>query len=189
MLRDPLERLLSGYLNKCVTVTRRKLEGNCEPNSVFNETDLTLQIEQDPKQLFAAYVDSFPLKWNVHFFPQSMYCDGLFRHFRSYDFAGYMGNNFYQDLANLTAKFGIGPGGNELTKAFEKVFHLSSELTAHERSNVGKETQSPIHVKEYFTAASIRRALEYFAVDYVALGLEVPSWVHGILAEDIDIIQ
>jgi hypothetical protein len=32
----------------------------------------------------------------------------------------------------------------------------------------------------------VRRALEYFAVDYVELGLEIPGWVHDVLAEDAD---
>lgn len=185
ILRDPLERLLSGYLNKCFGL-RRKVEGHCEPNTVFNETDLTLKIRQDPKQLFAAYVDGFPLKWNVHFFPQSMYCDGLFRHARDYDFIGYMGTDFYGDLTNLTAKLGR---GNKLGEALQKVFHFSDESSAPGNSNVGTETQAPDHVKEYYTPASVRRALEIFAVDYITLGLEVPSWVHDILAEESEMFM
>ena len=180
ILRDPLERLLSGYINKCVSVKRRRLEGHCEPNAVFNESGLTQQIELDPKQLFAAYVDGFPLKWNMHFFPQSIYCDGLFRHINQYDFVGYMGHQFYEDLTTLAARFG---NDNKLPEALEKVFHYSEQS---KNDNVGKETQAPAHVKEYYTAASVRRALEYFAVDYMALGLEVPSWAKAILAEESD---
>jgi hypothetical protein len=105
MLRDPLERMLSGYLNKCAHVPTRKLEGHCEPNSVFNGTILTSGIRDDKRQLFAAYVDAFPLKWNIHFFPQSMYCDGLFRHVDEYDFVGCMGGDFYGELDRMTSTF------------------------------------------------------------------------------------
>ncbi|KAL9186270.1 hypothetical protein ACHAXT_005508 [Thalassiosira profunda] len=181
MLRDPLERLLSGYINKCVHKLRRRMEGHCAPNEVFNGTSLTEKIRDDPKQLFAAYVDGFPLKWNIHFFPMSVFCGGLFRHIDSYDFVGRMDNNFYQDLAKLSDKLG---NGNKLPVALEKVFHLSDELAVHKDSNVGKETQAASHVKEYFTAASVRRALAYYAVDYVRLGLTIPSWVHEMLAEE-----
>ena len=83
------------------------------------------------------------------------------------------------------------------------MFHVSTELraasaTAKEAANnnnikddgssvsniVGKETQASNHVKEYYTATSVRRALEYFAIDYVRLNLNVPQWVHEILDEE-----
>ena len=72
MLRDPPERLLLGYLNKCAHDGRRRVEGHCEPNTVFNETDLTLQIRQDPWELLAVYVDGFPLAWNIYTFPPTI---------------------------------------------------------------------------------------------------------------------
>lgn len=181
MLRDPLERFLSGYLDKCATDWRRRIEGHCEPNEVFKNSDLTQQIKQDRKQLFAAYVDAMPFKWDLHFFPQSMYCDGLFRHVDAYDFVGHMDKDFYNELKHLIARSGE---GNKLPDALEKVFHLSDELEVHQHSNLGKETQAAMHVKEYYTAASVRRALEYFAVDYARLGLEVPHWVHALLEEE-----
>jgi len=182
MLRDPLERLLSGYLNKCADGRRRKIEGSCEPMSVFDETDMTLRIREDPKQLFAAYVDGFPLKWDMHFFPQSMYCDLLFRHVDDYDFVGRMDQGFYGQLRNMTSKFG---GGSRLSEAFDKVFDLSFRLSVGRgNGNVGTETQALKHVNKYFTAASVRRALEYFAVDYIRLGLEIPGWVDDILEEE-----
>ena len=180
-LRDPLERLLSGYINKCVVKWRRKAEGHCEPNVIFNGTVLTAKIEKDEKQLFAAYVDAFPLKWNMHFRPQALYCGGLFRHIDKYDFVGKMDDNFYSQLEDFASKFG--KDNNNLPKAIEKVFNLTSELTK-EQANVGKETRAASHVMEYYTPASVRRALEYYAVDYVTLELEIPSWVDDILNEE-----
>ena len=129
------------------------MEGSCEPMTVFNETEMTLGIREDRKQLFAAYVDAFPLKWNFHFFPQGMYCDGLFRHFRNYDFVGYMGKGFYGNLTDLNAKLGRtgSSGKNKLPEALEKVFHVSHELAGHQNTgNVGTETRAPEHVKEYY---------------------------------------
>jgi len=182
MLRDPLERLLSGYLDKCAHGLRRKMEGHCESMSIFNETDMTMQIRENPKQLFAAYVDGFPLKWNIHFFPQSMYCDLLFRHADDYDFVGRMDQGFYGQLQNMASKFGE---GNKLSEAFDKVFDVSFQLSVGRgNGNVGTETQALKHVKNYFTAASVRRALEYFAVDYIRLGLKIPGWVDDILEEE-----
>ncbi|KAL3817101.1 hypothetical protein ACHAXA_009932 [Cyclostephanos tholiformis] len=202
MLRDPLERMLSGYLNKCVHVPTRKLEGHCEPNSVFNGTELTSRIRDDPRQLFAAYVDALPLKWNIHFLPQSMYCDGLFRHVAHYDFVGHMGANFYDELDRMKSTFRDGPGGDALADAIERVFRPSSSSSSSSSKTPvamhlggGRKrgydaarhpTNAPEYVREYYTAASVRRALEYFAIDYVLLDLEIPSWVRDVLAVDVD---
>jgi hypothetical protein len=204
MLRDPLERMLSGYLNKCAHVPTRKLEGHCEPNSVFNGTILTSGIRDDKRQLFAAYVDAFPLKWNIHFFPQSMYCDGLFRHVDEYDFVGCMGGDFYGELDRMTSTFEDGPGGGAFADAIERVFRpsrgggggdgkeavavavIGDKARRRSYDAARHPTNAPEYVREYFTAASVRRALEYFAVDYVELGLKIPGWVHDVLAEDAD---
>lgn len=187
MLRDPLERLLSGYLSKCVVPKRRSVEGHCEPNSVFNGTDLTLRIREDRRQMFAAYVDGLPLRWNAHFFPQSMYCGVLFRNVGDYDFVGRMGEDFYGSLRNMAEELGR---GNGLPDALEEVFHFSSELAAGRRnSNVGTETMAAKRVNTYFTAASVRRALEYYAVDYLKLGLEVPSWAEDILSKENELFM
>lgn len=208
ILRDPLERMLSGYLDKCVKLISRKYEGHCEPNSIFNGTDLTARIRDDPKQLFAAYIDSFPLKWNVHFFPQSLYCDGLYRHVKSYDFVGYMGAEFHNELKRLAMTI----DDDKLTDTLVKVFRLPNVDDENSTSLSGSvaaskdvdfsnglfkrpkgydrarhPTNSPAFVKDYFTAESVRRALEYFAVDYVMLGLEVPGWVHDMLAKDANL--
>lgn len=72
-LRDPLERLLSGYLDKCYKPNVRYREQHCEPNIVFNMDpsmvnkkkklpNLLEHLEDKDKQMFAAYVDVLPLK-------------------------------------------------------------------------------------------------------------------------------
>jgi hypothetical protein len=57
----------SAFINKCI---ERGNEDHCEP---------MLEHVQglDKQTLFEAYVNSFPVKWNLHFFPQSVYCNGL----------------------------------------------------------------------------------------------------------------
>ena len=113
-LRDPLERFLSAYLDKCVSWHR--VEKHCEPLEVFhkNASDSLLQ-GLSKQQKFAAYVDAMPLTWNLHFYPQSFYCDGLFRHLGDYDFVGTMGPHLYQDLDALGKQFGL---EQEIVKAF-----------------------------------------------------------------------
>lgn len=79
IIRDPLERLLSAYLNKCYDERYRLIEKHCEPNMIFggqyNETEMLNHVKDSDQQMFAAYLDVMPLKWNLHFIPQAFACD------------------------------------------------------------------------------------------------------------------
>jgi hypothetical protein len=206
-LRDPLERMLSGYIDKCVRPKSKVDYRHCLPSSAFNNnlTDpkhLRLGMQDRPDYLFAGFIDAFPLKWDVHFFPQSLYCGGLFRHIGGYDYVGIMGEGFYKELARMASTF----DSEMLTDAIQTAFSLpkkgewESKLVASQDVKFSNRTFSllpktrqaewrhatnaPEFVQLFFTASSVRRALEYYAVDYVMLGLEVPGWVHDMLAED-----
>ena len=120
-LRDPLERFLSGFIDKCVTELRRDGERHCEPNIVFRSDlvnrsvespdDLVKELNTDKKMFFEAYVDTMPLKWNVHFFPEGMYCDGLYRHIDNYDFIGRMGGELLLGSTSHGPKIWTCPDG------------------------------------------------------------------------------
>lgn len=101
-LRDPLERLLRSYIQKCDTEWIRKMEMSCEPNPLFNvdanttDKDLLNTIRDNRKQMFEAYVEHFHS--NERALLSSITCGGLFRYIKEYEFVGIMGNNFYKDL-------------------------------------------------------------------------------------------
>ena len=200
-LRDPLERLLSAFLNKCVDATK---EGHCEPNSVFNPSSsqvnvregekgnlgeivvepLLEDIEDNKKQLFAAYLDVMPLKWNLHVIPQAIVCD-LYREIDEYDFVGKMDEDFYFDLERMANKFG-GNLDEVLNKAFGYKRYTANSIRKHK--NVGTMsygTLASTRVKEFYTAETVRKALELMSIDYVLLGLEVPAWAKEILKDDV----
>ena len=186
-LRDPLERFLSGFLDKCKK--GRKSETHCEPLEVFHDSDRMVEgFVEHKRAFFEAYVDTLPLTWNMHFFPLSFYCDGLFRHLHEYSFVGHMGPNFYEDVH----RFGqIYPQFTRLHSVLDEVFHLEKYLTSSENTtsqkNVGVETAAASYVKEYYTGRTVRRVLEYMSIDYVRLGLSIPAWAQEMLDED-DII-
>jgi hypothetical protein len=39
-------------------------------------------------------------------------------------------------------------------------------------------------VARFYTARTVRKALEYLSIDYVTLGLEVPEWARQMLREE-----
>jgi len=171
-LRDPLERFLSGYIDKCIT---NKNEGHCEPADILHNKE---GVDRDRRAMFEMYVDTMALRWNLHFFPLSFYCGGLYRTLGSYDFVGTMDRNFYHDLGALGDKF-----GDNMTKALEEVFDASHQIRMN-TINVGKETRAPDLVRDYYSGRSIRRVLQYLSIDYVKLNLPVPGWAREMFDQE-----
>jgi len=196
-VRDPLERLLSGFLDKCYNPRTRKNQGHCEPNVVFNPKKPlmnaknktyanlldSLDIEGQEKAMFGAYVDVLPLKWNVHFVPQAMFCD-LHRNIDKYDFVGNMGKDFYFDLNRMANQF-----GGQLPEILNSTFGYKDHVMIGNHENTGKQgsghaMHTPAKVARFYTARTVRRALEYLSIDYVMLGLQVPEWARQMLKEE-----
>lgn len=191
-LRDPLERLLSGFMDKCVRQINRIHEKHCEPNEVFNVGDNgwgqnkvspTIDFEKNPKQFFAAYLDIMPLKWNLHFVPQALYCD-LYRKIDQYDFVGNMGKEFAIDLEQMAKKLG-GRMPAQLDESFGYSKAVEAKLFNNTGNSNGHATHSPEKVAMYYNAASVRRALELFSIDYVVLGLKIPDWAREMLRNEV----
>jgi len=220
-LRDPLDRFLSGFLDKCVR--RLDFVDHCEPIAVFapqknNKNNAKKRTKNDndneynrfpidtmlwdKKRTFQAYVDTFPLSWNMHFFPQSLYCGGLYKTIDDYDFVGSMGEEFYRDLDSmrkrypglvpgtegvfdLSHKLGIvGAGGSSSSSSGKAIETATATATAKTTgSNTrGVETGAAGKVLDYYTPHTVRRVLEYYAMDYVTLGLPIPRWADEMLS-------
>jgi hypothetical protein len=190
-LRDPLERLLSGFLDKCVRSHQRINERHCEPNEVFHpdlnkwgdaKVSPTTDIEANPKQFFAAYLDILPLRWNLHFVPQALYCD-LYRNINNYAFVGNMGKDFLADVERMANQF-QGRMPAQLDKSFGYVDAVKQMQFNNTGNSDSHATHSPEKGSQYYTAASVRKALELYSIDYVTLNLEVPSWAKAMLRDE-----
>ena len=190
-LRDPLERFLSAYIDKCYKPVHRRSHLHCEPNILFNNPSTKdtlmkgLYNQTDgailqAKEAFEMYVDTIPLKWNMHFIPQSLYCDGIYRTLDDFDFVGTMGPQFYKDLHTLSNRYG-GRFGEEVHKVFDLDKHVAENTI-----NQGVETSAPKYVKIFYSPRSLRRVLEYLSIDYIFLGMDVPHWAHEILEHEKD---
>ncbi len=73
-LRDPLERFLSGFLDKCTTKNRIE-QSHCQPNIIFssNPTDYVADFLTETKKLFEVYVDTLPVRGRIKCFPSTSF--------------------------------------------------------------------------------------------------------------------
>ena len=136
-------------------------------------------LQDNEKELFAAYVNLLPLKWNVHFTPQALTCD-LYRNIDKYD-VYQMGIDFMSDLDCMANKY-----GDSLPRVLNDTFNYQSKL--NDGINIGADTKhgtkAPAKVRKYFTARAVQRALEYVSLDYITFGLDVPIWAREMLMND-----
>lgn len=174
-LRDPLERFLSGFLDKC-TGTNRLVQGHCQPTSIFqsNQTDHVTDFIKETKTLFEIYVDTLPLKWDLHFMPLSLHCGGLYQKIGQYNFVGLMNEKFYQDLGRFQEVY------PNLKQEVDNVFTVKSRQGS---INQGTERQAAKHAKTFYTPNTIRRVLQYTSIDYMLLNLKIPQWAEEMLQE------
>eukprot|EP00584_Thalassiosira_punctigera_P026790 CAMPEP_0172578448 /NCGR_PEP_ID=MMETSP1067-20121228/138740_1 /TAXON_ID=265564 ORGANISM="Thalassiosira punctigera, Strain Tpunct2005C2" /NCGR_SAMPLE_ID=MMETSP1067 /ASSEMBLY_ACC=CAM_ASM_000444 /LENGTH=433 /DNA_ID=CAMNT_0013371145 /DNA_START=549 /DNA_END=1850 /DNA_ORIENTATION=+ len=182
-LRDPLERFLSGFVNKCIETHYRDREKHCEPNIIFrsdfnevknlsdDRVDLVSKLAKRSKTFFEAYVDSFPLKWNLHFLPQGLFCD-LGREVPRYNFVGSFSSD--TDLYRFGQQYNI-------TEAVNEIFHLNAKLATN---SLQSKRKAPKMTQQYFSARTVRRLLEIYSIDYLRLGLPIPDWAEELLVEE-----
>jgi hypothetical protein len=177
--RDPLERLLSGYIDKCI-IPYKRIEGHCQPDSVYD-----LRGGFSKRQGLQSYLLTMPLSWNVHFVPQAMFCGGLFRTWQDYEFVGSMNDGqFEHDMRSLTERF---PG--PLMEYVRDQFPFLKDNSTNFRATLADQgilhaTGASKRVQEYYNPESVRIALQYFSIDYVTLNLTIPEWIQDILDED-----
>jgi len=192
-LRDPLERFLSGFLDKCVSSNRQE-QSHCGPLHVLkshsdnqqNMVDHFQDNNNSKKVLFEMFVDVIPLSWDLHFFPQSFYCDGIYRHIPKYDFVGYMGPNFHDDLHKFSQKY---DQGSQLTDIVNSIFNVEgNRQQSNTEKHRGIETLASTKVEQYYTPKTLKKVLEYVSIDYVTLNLPIPSWAEKMLLGN-EIIQ
>jgi len=123
------------------------------------------------------------MKCNEHFVPQALHCD-LYRNIGKYHFVGKMGKDFYFDLDRMANRF-----GGQLPEILNNTFGYMDHVKNENHENTGK--QGSQHAKlasekvmRFYSARTVRKALEYLSIDYVTLGLDVPEWARQMLKNE-----
>lgn len=89
-----------------------------------------------------------------------------------------MDKHFYDDLYKMGSRY-----GEHMMNGLEQTF-LLEQARNETKMNQGIETSASSHVMEYYTPKSVRRVLEYMAMDYVMLKIPIPEWVSQILEQE-----
>lgn len=192
VLRDPLERFASGYLDKCRPFFAIH-ERHCMPRSVYiNGTASKELYALTARMRFGAYADTFPLAWNVHFLPQALYCNDLGRNLEHYTFRGTLNTtfarqirSFARDLDSAGAQRTATADSSSTVASFSASASASAAAAASfkERKDAYKSGHATIasdKVMNIMTRRVARRLLEYFSIDYVELGLPLPAFLEEL---------
>jgi len=178
-VRDPLERLVSGYLDKCVDARKRVGEKHCDPAEIF--ANLT-QDQIASTHGFKMFVDNLDRNTNVHFQPQAHYCllGNLPRELRWYRFVGVMNATYIQQVRQLQEDAGFSH-----IYIDDLLDHPVNKNIRHRSANNGNSNSTIGLLEElfrkYYTSDIASTALAHFAVDYIELGLPMPIFLQDLI--------
>jgi hypothetical protein len=184
-----VERFDSSFMDKCVDPIHHNKK-HCEPTAVChsdvvkstgeNLENLVKELLIDPRVMFEACVDTPPLKWNMHFFPESLNCNGLLREIQNCE-------DFCADLQAMGQRCG-GSVTQQTEDAFkvnlrgENVTRTAHLPSAHQEAK--RERKAAKRLQAFYTPITLRRVSEHMPIDHVKVGLPISKWAEEMLQKE-----
>eukprot|EP00927_Polykrikos_kofoidii_P054249 TRINITY_DN4869_c0_g1_i4.p1 TRINITY_DN4869_c0_g1~~TRINITY_DN4869_c0_g1_i4.p1 ORF type:complete len:416 (-),score=69.40 TRINITY_DN4869_c0_g1_i4:69-1316(-) len=171
-LRDPLDRLVSGFRSKCEV----PLEGDGRDCMNFQEASSKWQpsFDEFAKELNHCH--------NPHFDPQTSFCL-LDTRFEQFSFVGTVSKNFsaVSDQVNAMLDQSIERSGVQLSdERRQEMAKLSAAYFPPEgltKGNLDHFHMDTVVTDFYKNETTLLNSLEHYAIDYERLNLEVPPGV------------
>ena len=174
IIRDPLERLLSGYLNRCFDV---------------NDRDCNKYKPKDGNLTFESFVNGVTLKLksgnietisrlNIHWKPQFLSCK-LFKFLTEYtDIIQYKYTTIGIDTLGFLRKYSL---ENYFYYDKVKTKDMFAQVTWHKHTNVSKEggldAEIAFYGKYYKTKEMAMNVGKAYQIDYNLFKMSIPEWV------------
>jgi len=177
-LRDPLERFLSAFLNKCTDT--------CHNGFCLNRGSRNMSTSPPPSFRDAvSWVESLGPKGvknlDTHWKPQAYHCD-LHERIHEYTDVGLMQlGNLAESAGCLLKKAGLGwldVDDQNISKSF---WQDSDKFVEHNTANL---------LKQYYTPEAAATVMKAFKVDYDLLDelqFPRPQWIQDATGEKIDV--
>ena len=173
-MRDPLERLLSGYIDKCVKFKFHWCEIGHEwtakdlKNIDYNDINFTIPNFDEFATVIANKIKNGEYI-NVHYRPQSYWCD-LYKYIEYFNIKIYyhhetMSLQFQNVLKQLNLNqfyYNWGKYQNE-TLFMEQTIHV---------------TNADHLLKQYYTPQLANLLYNAYLMDYILLNFSYPKWIH-----------
>lgn len=173
ILRDPLERLLSGYLDKCINSNKKWCE-NLSDNDRYNFTKfVNIIIQKINKNKLMDIHD--------HYRPQHTFC-GMNKYFNYFNYK-ILYNNNKQSISNQTLKF-MKYANIDINKYYYKwgkyknqsIFDKKTSHSTNKIINNLSENNIKFYSK-FFDYHLAIKTIVAFDKDYKMLNIPYPKWV------------
>lgn len=185
MLRDPLARFASAYLDKCFEYNCGA--GHCSGirQHAGKEKGKQVTFHEAIKWI----LDQNPARINGHWKLQSEHCN-LRTHINDYTIIGRMEKEDHSlDAACIMEKAGIDQFDRESRTSTEPFWNDVQKMTQQRGPSVHKEYEDISEVdvlKKLYTPTLARAFMEKMKQDYDILKLPEPSWIENATGEWLD---
>jgi len=147
LIRDPLERLLSAYMDKCV----KQFEKNICPQKNLSFEEFALIVANTPSE-----------DLNIHFKPQALHCD-LYKFKNLYRFVNLEDFTYRQLLKELNME------------KYYKGWGPESDKTLDQMGRHATHAKTVVH--KYYSKYLALKMMEKYQVDYQTFQLAKPIWI------------
>ena len=172
IIRDPLERLVSAYFDKCVHDRHRRGEKHCHPRELMLKQPKEYFLK---REVFAEWVDFLGHDWDEHVMPQC--AEAYFPH----EAVPYSPQP-YTHVLDM---------GDGYMKAIEAMLETAQLLSAEEKSTILAKFNASFarrpsaeklrkRYRYYYSRSVAARALQYYAMDYKCLNVSLPDWLLNV---------
>ena len=185
-IRDPLKRLMSGFIDKCV-ITKDK--NHCPKKYITNKHDNQTNIKKKFEMFVSNLHDRVFIEKNIynidkHFKPQFYVCH-MFDLIETFDFILFYDKiHFLSNLKYILKQIIL---HNEkirnidIDSYIEKKYFQDDENV--DRLNVKTQEAQLQLLSSYFTKQTAMKALEIYSLDYQWLPLSPPLWIQNLDTE------
>uniref|UniRef100_A0A0K0E9J0 Sulfotransferase domain-containing protein n=1 Tax=Strongyloides stercoralis TaxID=6248 RepID=A0A0K0E9J0_STRER len=167
--RDPIERFVSGFVDKCILETKRNNHATSKCYGCHDNVTCVVEELTERAKIFAANGGEFSYE-DIHLFPQNWHCN-LREHFERYHVLKYNEDDsvLIRQILDLFREIGV-----DMDIVHKVIYDLRYEKkTPH--TTRGTPERSKV-LKEIFSNKQLlKKIVSLFYYDYVLFGYKIPD--------------
>ena len=199
VIRDPLDRLLSSYLNRCIQVplynNNPRHECDKYSNRVGGLENLTFRsfVNQVIKELNNTNNNKI-YRINPHWRPQYSYCK-LYEYFNKFDnIIIYKHESIVNDTLKFLKKYNL-ENYYYFDDNITNMFNGNQQITRQKNKNKNKNhiinntsilNDDILHYSKYYDKNLAIKVIRAYSMDFKLLNFSLPIWFHYLSDDDID---
>uniref|UniRef100_A0A0N5A461 Sulfotransfer_1 domain-containing protein n=1 Tax=Parastrongyloides trichosuri TaxID=131310 RepID=A0A0N5A461_PARTI len=166
--RDPIQRFVSGFVDKCIMETRRDKYAKNKCYGCFSNVSCVIEKLAIRAKYFSVKGGAFSYE-DIHFFPQNWHCN-LRQNLQRYHVIQYVEDesSLIQEIIKIFEKIGV-----DMDIINKIMYDLHNKKTPH--ATRGNPIRAQILNEIYSNKVLLKKVVSLFYYDYLLFGFKIPA--------------